>query len=70
MDWLDETGKFPNGVPRFESRDECKKFMAEYNTYHGGSNPENPNLMHIFTMLTSWDQIERILLPNIEKARA
>ena len=70
MDWLDATGQFPNGVPRFESRDECKKFMAEYNTYHGGSNPENPNLMHIFTMLTSWDQIERILLPNIDKARA
>ena len=70
MNWMDAVGQFPNQVPRFESRDECKKWMEEYNTYHGGSNPENPKLMHIFTMLTSWDQIERILLPNIDKARA
>ena len=26
--------------------------------------------MHIFTMLVSWEQIETILLPNINKARA
>lgn len=26
--------------------------------------------MHIFTMLTSWEQIERILIPGIAKARA
>ena len=44
--------------------------MTEYNTYHGGSNPEFPHLQHIFTMLVNWDQIENILLPNIEKARA
>lgn len=43
--------------------------MENYNTYHGGSNPNNPNLMHIFTMLTSWSEIESILLPNITKAR-
>jgi len=68
-DWLDATGHFPNGVPRFESREECVKFMEEYNTYHGGSNPEAPQLMHIFTMLTSWDQVQRMLIPHIEKAR-
>ena len=67
--WLDATAKFPNGVPRFESKSECLEFMVHYNTHNGGSNPENPNLMHIFTMLTSWDQVEKILLPNIEKAR-
>lgn len=44
--------------------------MTEYNTYHGGSNPEYPQLMHIFTMLVNWDQIENILLRNIEKARS
>lgn len=44
--------------------------MTDYNTHHGGSNPEQPHLMHIFTMLTSWEQIERILLPGIAKARA
>ncbi len=65
----DETSKFPNGVPRFNSREECLEFMENYNTYHGGSNPNNPNLMHIFTMLTSWSEIESILLPNITKAR-
>ena len=67
---LDATSKFPNGVPRFNSKDECVSFMEEYNTHHGGSNPEQPHLMHIFTMLTSWEQIERILLPAIAKARS
>lgn len=70
QNWLDETSQFPNGVPRFQSKDDCVAFMTDYNTRHGGSNPEQPHLMHIFTMLTSWDQIERTLLPGIEKARA
>jgi len=68
--WLDATSQFPNGVPRFESRDECVSFMTEYNTHNGGSNPKQPHLMHIFTMLTSWQQIEAILLPGIAKARS
>lgn len=68
--WLDEVAKFPNGVPRFESKQECIEFMENYNKYRGGSNPDYPQLMHIFTMLITWEQIERILLPNIEKARA
>ena len=66
----DEVGKFPNGVPRFNSQAECLEFMENYNTYHGGSNPRNPQLMHIFTMLTSWSEVESILLPNITKARS
>ena len=36
-DWLDAVGKFPNGVPRFDSKQEAIDFMTEYNTYHGGS---------------------------------
>lgn len=67
--WLDTIANFPNGVPRFETKSECLEFMVDYNTHNGGSNPYNPNLMHIFTMLTSWDQVEKVLLPNIEKAR-
>lgn len=67
--WLDATAKFPNGVPRFGSRAECLDFMEEYNTYNGGSNPQNPKLMHIFTMLTSWAQVEKMLIPAINKAR-
>ena len=69
QNWLDATSAFPNGVPRFDSKVECAQFMKEYNTYHGGSNPEMPHLMHIFTTLTTWTQIEKILLPNIQKAR-
>jgi len=43
--------------------------MINYNTFHGGSNPYNIQLKHIFTMLTNWKQIECILLPNIIQAR-
>jgi hypothetical protein len=57
-------------VPRFPSKVECVDFVEEYNTNHGGSNPECPHLMHIFTTLTNWGQIERILLPGIAKARS
>mmetsp|Transcript_24651 Transcript_24651/g.41985 ORF Transcript_24651/g.41985 Transcript_24651/m.41985 type:complete len:682 (+) Transcript_24651:158-2203(+) len=70
QNWLDATYQFPNGVPRFPSKESCISFMQEYNTHHGGSNPDQPHLMHIFTMLTNWDQIERILLPGIAKARS
>jgi Glycosyl transferase family 90 len=67
--WLDEMTKFPNGVPRFESGDTCLEFMEWYAINFGGSNPDYPHLMHIFTTLISWDQVEHILLPNILKAR-
>ena len=69
LNWLDAVSKFPNGVPRFESRDECLEFMKNYNLYNGGSNPDYPHLRHIFTTLISWEQVEEILLPAIEKAR-
>lgn len=69
-EWLEAMANFPNGVPRFANRDEALKFMEEYNTYHGGSNPDFPQLMHVFTMLISWEQIEKYLIPNIHKARA
>jgi len=68
-EWLDATARFPNGVPRFESKAEALEFMQEYNRYHGGSNPDHPHLQHIFTMLIGWDQIQKLLIPNIEKAR-
>lgn len=67
--WLDATSKFPNGVPRFNSKDEALGFMTDYIRYHGGSNPDHPHLQHIITMLIGWEQIESILLPNIDKAR-
>jgi len=69
LNWLDAVSSFPNGVPRFEDKATCLAFMTEYNKYHGGSNPFNSNLKHIFTVLTSWNQIEQVLLPAIDKAR-
>lgn len=69
LNWLDTVSKFPNGVPRFESKEEAIEFMKEYISHNGGSNPDYPHLQHIFTMLIGWEQIESILLPNIEKAR-
>ena len=68
MNWLDATGQFPNGVPRFESRDECLEFMKEYNTYHGGSNPELSAFKHIFTLLITWQQVETILASRHSKS--
>jgi hypothetical protein len=68
-EWLKATAKFPNGVPRFESKEECLEFMRQYVKNHGGSNPDFDHLQHIFTTLITWDQIERILLPAINKAR-
>jgi hypothetical protein len=69
LNWLDETSKFPNGVPRFESRAECLEFMKNYNTYNGGSNPDIPHLRHIFTTLINWDQVQKTLIPAMEQAR-
>lgn len=69
LNWLKATKKFPNGVPRFESRAECLEFMRTYNKENGGSNPDYPHLKHIFTTLITWDQIEEILIPAINKAR-
>jgi hypothetical protein len=67
--WLEATSRFPNGVPRFESKQECIDWVSEYLKYNGGSNPDYPHLQHIFTMLIGWDQIESILIPAMEKAR-
>ena len=48
---------------------EALDFMIEYNTRNPGSNPSDPTLKHIFTMLTSWKDIEKYLLPEIAKVR-
>jgi hypothetical protein len=69
-DWLNAVSGFPNGVPRFGSKDEALDFISEYNRTHGGSNPDHPHLQHIFTTLIGWEQIEKLLLPALEQARA
>eukprot|EP00816_Leptocylindrus_hargravesii_P013174 CAMPEP_0196808768 /NCGR_PEP_ID=MMETSP1362-20130617/8757_1 /TAXON_ID=163516 /ORGANISM="Leptocylindrus danicus, Strain CCMP1856" /LENGTH=662 /DNA_ID=CAMNT_0042183225 /DNA_START=171 /DNA_END=2159 /DNA_ORIENTATION=+ len=69
--WLAAVSHFPNGVPRFESRAACLEFMKDYNTKtKAGSNPDFQHLMHIFTMLVNWEQIENYLLPEIVRARS
>lgn len=69
QNWLNTVSTFPNGVPRFNTKEEALQFMTEYNQKNGGSNPDYPHLQHIFTMLIGWEQIESILLPNIKNAR-
>ncbi|GAX19757.1 hypothetical protein FisN_37Lh025 [Fistulifera solaris] len=69
LQWLEATSSFPNGVPRFASKQECSEFMEQYVKSHGGSNPDFPHLQHIFTTLIGWEQIEKWLLPNMEQAR-
>lgn len=49
---------------RFASKEECREFILKFCTT--GSNPEYPWLQHIFTMLVSWDQVERFLLDKVD----
>jgi hypothetical protein len=69
ISWLNTVSRFRNGVPRFNTKEECMAFMKEYNASHGGSNPQYPHLQHIFTLIVGWEQISTILFPAIEKAR-
>ena len=69
QEWLKATQQFPNGVPRFESKEECLDWAASYCAKNGGSNPLDPHLMHIFTMLTHWKHVKLILTPAIQDAR-
>ena len=68
--WLSATSPFPNGVPRFPDKESATRWMIDYAAGHPGSNPDDPTLKHQFTLLTDWPQIERHLLPHIERVRA
>jgi hypothetical protein len=67
--WVSATSSFPNGVPRFPSKALAESFMIDYVSKNPSSNPFDGTLMHIFTMLTDWGQIEALLLPAIERVR-
>jgi len=65
---------FPNGVPRFDSKAECKEFMVKWCTENGGSNPGTDRhgmfkLMHIFTMCVTWTQLEEWVFPALAAIR-
>ncbi|OQS01999.1 hypothetical protein THRCLA_05599 [Thraustotheca clavata] len=68
--WEDETDpdwkaavEAHGGVPKFATKAECEQFVQQY--CGRGSNPDFPNLQHIFTMLVTWEQVRKILFPAI-----
>jgi hypothetical protein len=63
--WRAAIAQFPNGVPRFESKDDAIEFTKTFCTV--GSNPDTPHLLHSVTTLISWDQITTHLIPRIRK---
>lgn len=63
--WRAAVAAFPNGVPRFESKDDAIEFTKQHCTV--GSNPDTPHLLHSVTTLISWDQITNHLIPRIKK---
>lgn len=43
------------GVPKFATKSECETFIRHHCTR--GSNPDYPNLQHVFSMLVDWKQV-------------
>jgi hypothetical protein len=66
--WADAMSAFPNGVPRFKSKSECDEFTKRY--IDTASNPDEPQMRQSITTLTTWDQIEKYLLPRIREYRS
>jgi len=56
---------FRDGVPLFESKDECMRWANEHAQI--GSNPEDQRLQHAFTHLIGWAQIERYVIPRLSE---
>lgn len=54
-----------NGLPNFKTKEECEAFVRSQCSR--GSNPDHPNLHHIFTMLVSEKQIRNVLIPKIQE---
>jgi hypothetical protein len=63
--WKEAVKHFKNKVPRFDSKEETIAFIERYCTI--GSNPEEPHLNQSVSLLTSWEQIEKYLLPKIDE---
>lgn len=59
-DWKRALARFPYRVPRFADKYEATKFMERFCLR--GSNPDRPHFRHIFTVLTTWDQLDRHLV--------
>lgn len=63
--WRAATKRFPNGVPRFGSKEEATAFMLEYCQH--GSNPEELQLRQSVSTLTDWKQISSMLIPKYKE---
>ena len=60
--WREACREFPNGVPRFQSKAECTKFIHKY--CRRGSNPFEPQLRQSISTLTDWEQVSTVLMPK------
>jgi hypothetical protein len=65
--WQEAMEEFPNRVPRFTSKDDTVNFIKTYCQI--GSNPDEPHLRQSITLMTTWSQIERYLIPKIREYR-
>ncbi|ETV78772.1 hypothetical protein, variant 1 [Aphanomyces astaci] len=63
--WKAAVESHGGGVPKFATKGECEEFVQKHCA--PGSNPDFRNLQHIFTMLVTWTQIAKILIPAMEK---
>lgn len=51
-------------VPSFETEEEAMEFMLKWSRV--GSNLDQRNYMHIFTLLTSWDQVGVMIFTELD----
>jgi 16S rRNA G966 N2-methylase RsmD len=66
--WQYVMRRFPNGVPRFSTAEECEQFCKQLSGIP--TNPGFPHLQHGCTTLIGWQQIIQHVLPMLKHYRA
>lgn len=61
--WINALSAFPFRVPCFSSRREAIAWIRRFCIT--GSNPDRPHFKHIFTLVTTWDQVDRYILKRL-----
>lgn len=56
---------FKEGVPTFDTIEECMQWMKE--NAQNGSNPDDPNLRHSLSHLIDWEQVQKYLVEKLVK---
>lgn len=64
-DYEEALSQFPNHVPRFYSKVDALKFTEKFASRR--SNPDELHLLHSISTLTTWDQIEKYVLPKMRE---